>query len=85
MASLLTVGINSYASVADADAFMATSVRGSANWAALTTTKKEQALISFWRLLENQEWAGTRTGLLVANPATTVLVAPGRATSRTIF
>lgn len=73
--SLLIVGTNSYASVADADAFLATSFRASSTWAALTTTQKEQCLVSFWRLLEVQQWAGTKTGLSVL--ATAALAAAG--------
>lgn len=65
MAALIVVGVNSYASVADADAFFATSIGASAAWAALTTTQKEQALASaFWQL-EAQVWEGTKTGLFV--------------------
>lgn len=77
MASLICVGVNSYASVADADAFFATSIGAAAAWAALATATKEQALASaFWQV-EAQVWEGTKTGLTVVDPTTLALGAPG--------
>jgi len=73
--SSLIVGSNSYASVADADAFLATSVRAASLWAAISTATKEAALVSFFRMLENQTWAGTPSALAVL--ATAALNAGG--------
>ncbi len=60
----LTVGVNSYITQAEADSYLASSIRAATNWAALTTATKEAALISAWRLLEKQRYQGANAGLL---------------------
>lgn len=57
----LVVGINSYASLAYADAYLATSVRAADNWAVLGSTEKENALITAFRMIERAVFQGDRT------------------------
>ena len=56
----LVVGTNTYVTEAQADAYLGDSVNGT-QWTALTSTQKCQHLISAFRLLELQRWAGTKT------------------------
>lgn len=55
----LIVGVNSYASRADADAYFADSLRG-ATWSALIDQTKDQALVEATRVFERQAWAGQK-------------------------
>lgn len=54
----LVVGINSYVSLAEADAYLAGSLQAAAAWAAQTDETKALALISAFRALEREPWAG---------------------------
>lgn len=50
----IVIGLNSYASRAAADVYLADSLRAAVAWAALDATTKDRALITAWRLLEKQ-------------------------------
>jgi hypothetical protein len=54
------VGTDSYVTVAEADAYHLASIHG-ANWTAAVNLTKEQALLTATRMLERQEWVGTKT------------------------
>ena len=57
----LVVGINSYASRAYADAYLAASTRAADNWSVLGATEKENALITAFRMIERSTFQGDRT------------------------
>lgn len=71
----LIVNQNSYATVADADDLLLSSPRAALRWSTLGTTDKTGALLTAFRLLEQQRWAGTKTGRL--NVKTAVVTALG--------
>lgn len=52
---------NSYATIAEADAYLANSVRASLNWESLGEEDKSRALITATARLNRQLWVGTRT------------------------
>jgi len=56
----LTVGTNSYITVANADAYLVYAINAG-NWSASDTAIKESALISATRMLDRQPWAGSKT------------------------
>lgn len=55
----LTVGTNSYGSRAEADAYFADSIRGD-DWSNVADTKKDQGLVEATRILERENWLGTK-------------------------
>jgi hypothetical protein len=55
----LTVGVNSYGSQAEADAYFADSLRA-AEWAAILSATKDQGLIEATRILERKRWLGEK-------------------------
>ena len=59
----LVVNLNTYVSVAEADAYLAFSVRASSAWSFLGASDKERALASATRLLERTTWLGDKTGV----------------------
>lgn len=65
MPSALVVGTNTYVTLAEANTYLEDSVNAGA-WAFLSDDDKIRALISAFRILEKQPWAGTKT-----NPAQT--------------
>lgn len=72
----LVANLNSYVTVAEADAYLANSVRAADAWGFLSTTDKERALASATRMLQRQTWLGDKaTGL--NNVATVALAAGG--------
>lgn len=56
----LVVGTNSYISRANADTYFLDSLRNT-SWSALSTTVKDQALITATRMIDRQTWAGAKT------------------------
>lgn len=68
MTSTVVVGKNSYGLLTDATAYLMDSIRATA-WADTDEEVQRRALISAWRLLEKQRWAGTKAGLQVATVA----------------
>lgn len=66
MVSQLTVGVNSYASIEDADTYLGDSVRAGA-WLSVAPDTKTQAMISAFRLLEKQYWQGTASAAKVVS------------------
>lgn len=73
----ITVGENTYVSLADADTYYVLSTQFDA-WDALTDDQKERSLATATRMIDRQSWAGTktsqaqdlqwpRTGVLYAN------------------
>lgn len=56
----VTVGDNSYVTVAEADAYFADSIN-SAGWDGADAPTKDKALISATRYLDRQRWQGTKT------------------------
>lgn len=62
MVSQLVVGENTYVTLAEADAYLEDSLRGTA-WAGIDDDTKARALISAFRLLEKQRWKGAMTGV----------------------
>lgn len=65
MPSQLTVGVNSYSTVAEADTYLDDSSRGE-DWLGVSGEEKTRALISAFRQLEKQRYAGDPTGVTVA-------------------
>lgn len=63
MVSTLVVQRNTYLSLADATAYLADSLRGSA-WANYDEDTQAQALITATRIFQRQSWAGEPSGLL---------------------
>ena len=55
----LTVGLNSYKSLADADAYFLDSIRGG-TWAAYTADMRSSGLVEATRVLERQKWKGEK-------------------------
>ena len=55
----LTEGVNSYGSRAEADAYFNDSI-SKASWDAFTNTSKDQGLVEATRILERQQWQGTK-------------------------
>lgn len=70
----LVIGINSYVSLAEADAYLAGSLQAAAAWAAQTDETKQLALISAYRALEREPWAGDDSAV---QQVLAVLVAAG--------
>lgn len=63
--STITIGAvayTSYASVAEADAYLAADISSSALWAAQTSDAKKAALISATRTLSRMDWSGEPAG-----------------------
>lgn len=60
MVSALVVGENTYGTLAEANTYLADSLRAAA-WAFLDDDTKKQALITATRLIERQPLAGTKT------------------------
>lgn len=59
MVSTLVVGTNTYVTLAEANTYLGDSFAWSTNWDALLDDQKNQCLLSAFRLLEKQQWAGT--------------------------
>lgn len=59
----LVLGTNSFVEVTDADTYLADSIRGG-TWTdpSTTNTKKEQCLVTAYRMLERASWDGLPTG-----------------------
>ena len=74
MVSQLTVGVNSLATLAEADAYLADSLRAG-NWLSVAPDAKTQAMISAFRLFEKQAWQGAASAVKVV--ATVVIAAGG--------
>lgn len=55
----LVVGSNSYGSRTEADTYFGDSIR-MATWDAFTNTQKDQGLVEATRILERQQWSGTK-------------------------
>lgn len=60
--TISAVNYTAYASVAEADAYLAVDPTRSATWAALSTDVKGQYLVAATRRLDQLDWAGTKTG-----------------------
>ncbi len=60
----LIIGQNTYVSEAEADTYLAQSIRAITVWAPLATSIKEAALISARRMLDPLSWAGAEAALL---------------------
>lgn len=60
MPSALVVGVNTYVTLAEADAYLDDSV-STTDWATLDEDTRVRALLSAFRLLERQVWQGDRT------------------------
>lgn len=56
----IVVGLNSYGSLAEADAYFDGSQRAGARWPTLTTDVRKRSLISAFRILDRQVWMGTK-------------------------
>jgi len=55
----LTEGVNSYGSRAEADAYFDDSI-SQATWDAFSNAQKDQGLVEATRILERQQWQGTK-------------------------
>lgn len=60
----LVVGKTSYVSLAEADELLSESPRAAASWLALPVADRTAALLTAFRMLEAQRWAGTKAALL---------------------
>lgn len=66
----LTVGVNSYGTLADANTYLDGSIRAGSTWVGYSPDKKRRALISAFRQIEAQRLKGTAKGVeLVATAA----------------
>lgn len=74
MVSQLTIGLNSYVTSAEADTYLANSIRAASTWLSVAPDTKVAALISAFRLFEKQYWSGTATGI---TKVTAVSIAAG--------
>lgn len=61
MPSSLTVGTNTYVTLAEANAYLADQLRAWEDWEGLDDDTKIRALITAARIFEKQPWAGART------------------------
>ena len=68
MVSQLTLGVNTYVTLEEADDYLADSIRA-ASWLSVAPDTKAQALISAFRLFEKQYWQGTATGIYAVSSA----------------
>lgn len=68
MVSQLTVGKNSYVTLAEANAYLNDAARTKA-WPALDGGDKRRSLISAYRLLEKQKWNGAKTDVNIVDTA----------------
>ena len=59
--AIISVGTNSYVTVAEADTYMALHARGFDLWQILDNPTKERALGTAYRSLERQRWKGAKT------------------------
>lgn len=73
MVSQLIVGINTYVTRDEADAYLEDSLRGTP-WSSVDPDTKDRALITAFRLLEKQRWNGVATGVSIVD---TVVIAGG--------
>lgn len=62
MPSTLVVGTNTYVTRAEANTYLGDSFAWATNWDALLDEQKDQCLLSAFRLLEKQSWAGESVG-----------------------
>lgn len=60
--STLVVGTNTYVTRAEADTYLGDDFAAATLWAALTTSQRDQALLTAFKLLERQVWQGTAVG-----------------------
>lgn len=76
----LTVGTNTYINQSDADTYFAESINNTA-WTALSSTQKEQYLVTATRMIDRQTWAGDKTvsNQTLAWPRTSVVDRYGNA------
>lgn len=56
----LIIGINTAASLAEADAYLDGSQRAGARWPTLSADVRKRSLISAFRILDRQRWLGTK-------------------------
>jgi hypothetical protein len=66
---LLTVGKNSYGTLAEADTYLDGSLRAASAWVGIAPDDKRRALITAYRLLERQVFAGDQTGVTIIDLA----------------
>lgn len=69
MVSAVTVGLNSFATMDEANAYLADQLRAADNWDATDPDAQKRAMITSFRLLEKQKWKGTATGVRVVASA----------------
>lgn len=63
--AIAVANYNSYVTLAEANAYLAASIRASTAWAALAPAKKERSLVSATRIFEKQSWLGSKANLNV--------------------
>jgi len=73
----IIVGQNSYVTVAQADDYLAARIDAAEKWSNLDDDTKINALISFFRLLERQNYIGTKTGLNILSSFVIATVGTG--------
>jgi len=56
----IVIGLNSYGTLAEADDYLADSIRAAA-WESIDPDTKKKALLTATRLLEKQTWQGSQT------------------------
>jgi hypothetical protein len=61
MALTLTVGTNTYLSLADAETYMEGRYDPTGLWAAATSATKNQLLVTATRIIDSQFWRGTKS------------------------
>ena len=65
----LTVGKNSFGTIAEADAYLDGSIVAATNWLGVAPDDKKRSMISAWRQLEAQTWIGTASGMEIIDLA----------------
>ena len=66
---VLTIGKNSYGSLAESNTHLDGSIRAAANWLGVTPDDKRRSLISAYRQIEAQVFNGTSTGVTIIDLA----------------
>lgn len=80
MAAIAFANLNSYVTVAEANAYFVASIRAASSWSAAPTTKKERALVTATRMFERQQWIGVKaTGLVNVTEAVVAVGGTGYA------
>lgn len=66
---VLVVGVNTYGTLAEADAYLEASIRAAETWAGTDEDTKKRGMVTAFRLIEKQLLQGTPTGVSIVQAA----------------